>query len=97
MAGTFSDFLELELLDQAFGALAWTAPVNVFFALADAAITDATTGTSISEPASNYARKQETNNKTTVSVSHDTWRQLHNLKQCGDSMEAVIRRLLKKN
>lgn len=68
--GSFSDYLEDELLDHVFGASTYTAPATVYFGLADTTITDSTTGTTVSEPSGgSYARKSETNNKTTWATS----------------------------
>lgn len=65
MAGSISDFLENELLDHLIGAAAYTAPATIHFGLATAAISDSTTGSTVTEPSGNgYARKSETNNKT---------------------------------
>ena len=62
--GSFSNFLELELLDQVFGALAYTAPATLYIALSTADPTDA--GSGIAEPVgNNYSRKSVANNKTT--------------------------------
>ena len=61
---SFSDYLELELLDQVFGALAWTAPSNVYIALSTADPLD--DGSGLAEPSGgSYARKLVANNKTT--------------------------------
>lgn len=66
MAGSFSNFLELEILDQIFGAAAYTAPATLYFALCTAAPDDASTGSTITEANyTGYARKAMTNNKTT--------------------------------
>jgi len=35
------------------------------------------------------------NKATTISVTRDTWKDLNTLKECGESMEAVIRKLLR--
>ena len=63
MAGSFSDFLELEVLDHVFGAAAYTAPATVYFAAFTVAPTDAGGGTECT--GGSYARKGETNNATT--------------------------------
>ena len=62
MAGSFSDFLELELLDHVFGAAAYTAPVTLYIALFTAAPTDAGGGTEVT--GGSYARVAVTNNAT---------------------------------
>lgn len=62
MAGSFSDFLELELLDHVFGAAAYTAPVTLYVALYTADPSDAGGGTEVA--AVDYARKAVTNNDT---------------------------------
>ena len=62
MAGSFSDFLENELLDHVFGAAAYTAPVTAYIALFTAAPTDAGGGTEVS--GGSYARLAVTNNAT---------------------------------
>lgn len=65
MAGSFSDFLELEILDQIFSAAAWTSPVTLYFALYTANPTDAGGGTEVSTGTwTNYARVAVTNNAT---------------------------------
>jgi len=63
MAGSFSDFLELELLDQVFSAAAYTAPVTLYVGLSTADPADDASG--IAEPAGgDYARVAVTNNDT---------------------------------
>ena len=52
---SFSDFLEDELLDHAFGVASWSAPANVYLALFTAAPTDAGGGTEVS--GGGYARQ----------------------------------------
>lgn len=65
MAGSFSDFLELELLDHVFGAAAYTAPTNLHFALFTANPSDSGGGTEVPTGTwSNYARISVTNNAT---------------------------------
>ena len=54
-SGGASDYLALALLDFAFRNQAFAQP-NVHVALADAAIGDSDTGSTISEPGGNYAR-----------------------------------------
>lgn len=61
---SFSDFLEDELLDQIFGALAYAAPATLYVALSTTTPSD--DGTNFTEPSGNaYARVSVTNNKTT--------------------------------
>jgi hypothetical protein len=60
--GSFSDFLELEVLDHVVGNAAYTAPANLYFAAFTAAPTDAGGGTEVST--GGYARKSMTNNAT---------------------------------
>jgi len=62
MAGSKSDFLELELLDHVLGNAAYTAPATVYIALYTVAPTDAGGGTEVSGGA--YARKDMANNAT---------------------------------
>ena len=62
MAGSFSDFLELELLDHVFGNAAYTAPTPVYVALFTAAPTDSGGGTEVT--GGSYARVSVTNNAT---------------------------------
>lgn len=62
MAGSFSDFLELEVLDHVFGAAAYTAPATLYVAAYTAAPTDAGGGTEATGGA--YARVAVTNNAT---------------------------------
>jgi hypothetical protein len=61
-SGRLSNYLANALLDHVFGGDTYTPPTNIYVALATATITDATDGTSITEPGSNYAR-----------VNHNTW------------------------
>jgi len=62
MAGSKSDFLELELLDHVLGNAAYSAPATVYIALYTAAPTDAGGGTEVS--GGSYARAAVTNNAT---------------------------------
>jgi hypothetical protein len=63
MAGSASDYLENEILDHIFGAAAWSAPENLYFALSTADPLD--TGLGIAEPsAGSYTRKAVVNNDT---------------------------------
>ncbi|HEY4760040.1 MAG TPA: hypothetical protein VIH42_05610 [Thermoguttaceae bacterium] len=66
MAGTLSDYLELELLDHVFGNAAYSAPATIYFGLWTAALTDVSTGAAANEvPNTNgYARQSLTNNLT---------------------------------
>ena len=65
MAGSFSDFLELEVLDHVFGAAAYTAPVTIYVGLWTSALTDASTGATAGEVSGgSYARVAVTNNAT---------------------------------
>ena len=47
MAGSFSDFLELEILDHVFKTGAYTPPTNIYVGLTTTTITDAHTGTTV--------------------------------------------------
>jgi len=61
--GSFSDYLENELLDHVFGASAYTAPGTLYVGLSTTDPTDP--GTGITEPAGgSYARVAVTNNLT---------------------------------
>lgn len=60
--GSFSDFLELELLDHVFGAATYTPPVTLYVALFTAAPGDSGGGTEVT--GGTYARVAVTNNKT---------------------------------
>lgn len=62
MAGSFSDFLENEVLDHVFGAAAYSAPATLYAALFTAAPSDAGGGTECS--GGSYARVSITNNAT---------------------------------
>lgn len=62
MAGSKSDFLELELLDHVLGNAAYTAPATVYIALYTAAPTDVGGGTEVT--GGSYVRKSVTNNAT---------------------------------
>lgn len=65
MAGSFSDFLELEVLDHVWGAAAYSAPGTIWFGLWAAALDDTSTGATAGEPTGyGYARKSLTNNLT---------------------------------
>lgn len=56
--GSFTDYLEGELLDHVLNAAAYSAPANIYLALATADPTDAATGASMNEVANSgsYAR-----------------------------------------
>lgn len=60
--GGVSNFLANSLLDHLFEGTAYTPPTGIWAALATVTITDAMTGTTITEPGQNYAR-----------IQHDTW------------------------
>ena len=63
MAGSFADFLELEVLDHVFSAATYTAPATMHVGLSTTTITDA--GGNITEPSGgSYARVSVTNNAT---------------------------------
>ena len=50
MAGTFSDYLEGEFLKAAVGKVAFDKTAGLYLALATAAVSDTTTGTTLTEP-----------------------------------------------
>lgn len=60
--GSFSNFLELEILDHVFGAAAYTAPATLYFALFTVTPSDSGGGTEVS--GGSYARVGMTNNAT---------------------------------
>lgn len=61
---SFTDFLELEVLDQLFGGLDYTEGANIWLGLSTTTPTDA--GGNFTEPVGNgYARPSFANNKTT--------------------------------
>jgi hypothetical protein len=62
MAGSKSDYLELELLDHVLGNSAYSAPATLYFALYTVAPTDAGGGTEVT--GGSYARASHTNNLT---------------------------------
>jgi len=62
MPGSFSDFLELELLDHVFGNAAYSTPATLHVALFTAAPSDTGGGTEVS--GGSYARVAVTNNAT---------------------------------
>jgi len=55
MAGSMSNFLELEILDHSLGTASWTMPATVYLALYTANPTDADTGTEVT--GGSYARE----------------------------------------
>ena len=57
-SGGISTFLANEMLDHVFKGDAYAQPASIFVALATTAITDDTTGSTISEPGSNYTRRE---------------------------------------
>lgn len=62
----FSDYLEEKILKHIFGLGTFTKPSNVYIGLSTGTITDATTGTTVTEPSSanGYARVTVANNAT---------------------------------
>lgn len=74
MAGSFSDYLELELLDHVLGGADYTRPATVYVAL----FTDSNTATqrdagTVTEVAgNNYARVSVTNNSTNFPAASGT-------------------------
>lgn len=60
--GGMSDYLANAVLDHVFEGTAYTQPTNIYIALCTATINDSDTGSTITEPGSNYAR-----------VNHDDW------------------------
>ena len=62
MAGSKSDYLELEILDHVLGNAAYTAPATVYIALYTVAPSDVGGGTEVS--GGSYARVAVTNNAT---------------------------------
>lgn len=62
MAGSLSNYLELELLDHVFGGAAYTAPATLYLALFTATPSDSGGGTEVS--GGSYARKAVTANST---------------------------------
>jgi hypothetical protein len=60
---SFSNYLELEILDHVWGNAAYTAPATLYFGLSST--TPAEDGTNVTEPSSgSYARVAVTNNAT---------------------------------
>lgn len=62
MAGSLSRYLKAALLEEAFGAAAFTAPATLYLALYTVAPTDNGGGTEVT--GGSYARKAVTNNTT---------------------------------
>ena len=63
--GSFSDYLEKELLDHILGNAAYSAPATVYIGLWTSTLTDASTGSTGTEVSGgSYARKSVTNNST---------------------------------
>jgi hypothetical protein len=63
MAGSLSNFLELEILDQLFGGASYTFPATLYFGLSTADPTEDASGNA--EPGGgSYARKSVTANQT---------------------------------
>lgn len=72
--GSFSDFLEKKILDHILGGTVYTPPSDLYIGLSSSSVNDESTGSSVSEPASNtgYARVKVTNNTTTWSDATGT-------------------------
>lgn len=63
--GSFSNYLENKVLDHVFGGSDYSRPATLYVALCTAAPTDASTGSTITEPSGgSYARVAVTNNAT---------------------------------
>ena len=63
--GSFSNFLEDEVLDHVFGKAAYTAPTTLYVGLWTTTLSDASTGATSGEPTGgSYARKSVANNLT---------------------------------
>lgn len=63
--GSFSDYLENELLDHILGGGDYTRPATVYIGLWTAALSDSSTGSSANEVSGgSYARKSKANNST---------------------------------
>lgn len=68
MANNFNEYLRNTVLNNVFGATAFTPPATLYIGLSTTAIADA--GTGATEPAGNgYAREAVTNNKTNWTVA----------------------------
>src|SRR5205823_752298 len=75
MAGSWGDYAEGKILDQVFGATAWTAPGTLYFGLWGSAgsINDASTGGTTGEVSGgSYARVAVTNNTTNFPAATGT-------------------------
>ena len=73
MAGSFSDYLELELLDHVFRQAAYSAPANIFVALCTSPVSDSNTGSTITEcDYTGYARVSTTSTDWDVASSGAT-------------------------
>jgi hypothetical protein len=57
VAGKISDYLAEELLNHAFDGTAYTPPANTYLVMSLAELTDASTGSTLTEPVDTYARK----------------------------------------
>ncbi|MCK4529374.1 hypothetical protein KAW18_18575 [candidate division WOR-3 bacterium] len=63
--GSFSNYLELEVLDHILGGGDYSRPATVYIGLWTAALSDTSTGSSANEVSGgSYARKSVTNNST---------------------------------
>ena len=63
--GSFSDYLEKEILDHVLGGADYSRPATVYIGLWTAALNDASTGSTANEVSGgSYARKSVTNNST---------------------------------
>ena len=63
--GSFSDYLELEILDHILGGADYARPATVYIGLWTSALSDASTGSSAGEVSGGaYARVSVTNNNT---------------------------------
>lgn len=71
MAGSFTDYLEVKVLDLVFGLTAFSPSATFYVGLSTTTITDA--GGNITEPVgNNYSRVTVTNNKTNFSNASGT-------------------------
>ena len=63
--GSFSNFLENEVLDHLFGKATYTAPATLYVGLWKAALSDSSSGSTANEVSGgSYVRKAVTNNNT---------------------------------
>lgn len=72
MAGSFTDYLENELLDHVLSASTYTPPATLYFGLWTAALFDSATGSTtgeVSTSGTNYARAAVTNNTTNFAAA----------------------------